>query len=127
MWLALNGKNIKISLPDMAKEIVLFMLVCISLLLWQSIFELIFDARFAIGMILLFVLFNLYLGDVIFIGELDEKWQLIAYVNLGMMARSSTLQINDIIAYLEVMMICVLQILGLRKALHKKDILSCKK
>lgn len=110
----------------MLTSIMLFGIVSFSVMMWQAIFELIWDSR--IGIILTLTLFvaHIYAGDMMNMYGGNKYWNLLFYSNFGIAIRSQQIDISEYIMFIWVAFICVLQMFLLCMALKKKDIFSVK-
>lgn len=110
----------------MFASIMLFGIVSLSVMLWQAIFELVWDSRIAIIITLTLFIVHIYVGDMMNTYGGNKYWNLLFYSNFGMAIRSQQIDISEYIMFLWVALICVLQIFLLCIALKKKDIFSVK-
>lgn len=115
-------KILNVKWEQMAVDILLFCMVMYSLLLWQSIIEIIADERIAIGMVLSFVILNFFVGNMVFTYKLAEELNLIFYVNLYATLRTDNMELDESVMVFVLLLICILQMILLRHLIKKKDL-----
>jgi hypothetical protein len=106
--------------------IVLFFLVAFSLVLWQSLFEILFDSRIAILLTMSIICFHICIGDMYMLVDKNKYVNMFFYSNLGLGLRNEELHIDNIIMLIFLISICIGQIILIEKVFKKKDIFSIK-
>lgn len=103
-----------------------FFLVSFSLVLWQSLFEIVFDSRIAILIVMSIIGVHLYVGDFLALHKGNPYLYLFVYSNLALVGRSQNLTLSKGVIIITVGIICIIQIVLLNEVFKKKDILSSK-
>lgn len=123
--IALDGKGSMCNGSSLM-AVMLLVLVSFSLMMWQSIFEIIWDGRIAAVAVLAVVLVHMYVGDTINYYGYNKYLHIIGYGGFAITARSEKIGINPYIMIGIMIVICVVQIIILRSVFKKKDIFSTK-
>lgn len=111
-----------VNIGELFVKIILFIFVMYSIMLWQSLFEVIWDERIAIGAVLCFVIIQIVAGNMVYINRMNENLNLLLYVNLYATLRTDCMRISVGAMMRVLACICVLQSWLLHKAISKKDI-----
>lgn len=75
-------------------KIGIFALIILNIVLWQSLFEIIWDGRIAVILVLGIVIIHLWMGDMIYDNEINSKWYMLFNVNYGVMLREEQISIE---------------------------------
>lgn len=125
LWtLLLKQEAVKQDITQFIYYIVVFYLVCLNLSLWESMFEIIFDARIAIVIEMMLLVIHIFAGEMIYAYEKSRYLYLLCYTNIAMTIR------NEIINLPKTVVITVLVAYALTKAFlivavySKKDIIQ---
>lgn len=110
----------------MLTSVLLFGIVSLSVLLWQAVFELIWDSRVAIIITLTIVITHIYGGDMLDRYDGNKYLNFLCYSNFGLAVRSQQIDISKYVMFISVAILCVVQMFLLYIALKKKDIFSVK-
>ena len=92
-------------------DVCIFIIVSYSLMLWQALFEIIWDSRIAIIVNLAIPVFHLYIGDIIFTYNGNQYLNLLFYTNLSLSLRRELLDITTPIIFFVLFEICFVQII----------------
>ena len=120
------NKREEINTSDYMMKVLLFYLVSLSLVLWQALFEIIFDSRGAIFITLSLICIHISAGDVVMLYKKSHKLFYLFYTNFAFAKRNEEIHIRDIHMLLAVLIICIIQIILMKMAFLKKDIFSVK-
>ena len=107
--------------------ICIFMIIMLSLMLWQSLFEIIWDGRIAVLLTIGLTFVHLWMGDMIKLYEINENWFMVFYTNMGLTLRAEEIELSAVHCILSLLAMCTLQIVLVNIAFKKKDIFSIKK
>ncbi|MDO5409469.1 MAG: DUF2705 family protein [Lachnospiraceae bacterium] len=105
-------------------DIGLFYIVAFSIVLWQSIFEIVFDSRIGILLTMSIIGIHIYAGDFIAAHDGNTYLNLVFYSNLALTARTDRLSISKSWMFVVVVSICVIQMILMNLVFRKKDIFS---
>lgn len=105
----------------------IFMLITLSLMLWQSLFEIIWDGRIAVLLTIGLAFMHLWMGDMIKLYKINENWFMLFYTNMGLTLRAEEIELPVLYRFLSLAAMCTLQIVLVSIAFKKKDIFSIKK
>lgn len=119
-------KTSSFSIKEFAIYAFLFYLVSLSLVLWQALFEIMFDSRIAILIVMSIIGLHLYIGDFLYLHKGNSYLYLLVYSNLALVARSQSLTLSKGMISIIVGIICIIQVVLMNIAFKKKDILNSK-
>lgn len=105
----------------------IFMLITLSLMLWQSLFEIIWDGRIALLLTVGLAFVHLWVGDMIKLYKMNENWFMVFYTNMGLTLRAEEIKLSVAYRIISLIVICALQMLLLNAVFKRKDIFSVKK
>lgn len=113
---------LKSDIPVIMTDMGIFALVSFSIMLWQALFEIIWDSRSAIIISLGIVMIHLFAGDMIFINEGNKYLNLLFNANSAIVFRREMLGIDIWIVIFALITSCIVQIILICFVFYKKDI-----
>lgn len=122
----IGKKETQLNVVEFIFEIGMFYIVSLSLTLWQSIFEIIFDSRIAILVVMSIIGIHIYAGDFIALHNGSKYLNLVFYCNLALAIRTESLGISKILMMAVMVIICIIQTILLNLVFMRKDIFSVK-
>ena len=123
----LTGKReTNININELIFEMAMFYIVSLSLTLWQSFFEIIFDSRMAILVVMGIIGVHIYAGDFISLHNGSKYLNLIFYCNLALATRTESLIISKGLMMVVMGIICIIQAKLINLVFMRKDIFSDK-
>lgn len=124
--LIIGKRETQLNIVEFIFEIGMFYIVSLSLTLWQSIFEVIFDSRIAILVVMGIIGIHIYAGDFIASYNGSKYLNLVFYCNLALATRTESLAISKELMIAVMVIICIIQAILLNLVFMRKDIFSVK-
>ena len=120
----LHMKETESDIRQFIYYIMVFYMVCLNLALWEAIFEIIFDARIAIMIEMVILVFHIFLGDLIYTCGKSKYLYLLCYSNLAMTGRSNKIALSKIVVLGVLTIYILVKIFLLFMIYNKKDIIQ---